>query len=483
MKLYNYLENIEVLQTNVVRFDLEIKGVTSRACEVENGYIFVCIKGMHNDGHSFACTAKQRGAVVLVVESVTESVILSELPYIRVKNTRAVLALMCAKSYGNPERMLKLVGVTGTNGKTSTCRILSNIYSLAQQRVKTVGTLDGGLTTPDSEDFFKILKNAFDLGIEKIVMEASSHALWLDKLNGVRFDYGLFTNLTPEHLDFHKSMNEYALAKAKLFQNSSCGLYNLDDSFYKQVSSLASGKIYTYSCLDMTADFYIKNYVSEGTDGFSYTLVTPSEEMKIKSHLCGRFNVYNTLAAGALAYIDGVDTDIIEKGILSVKNISGRLERIELGELPFSVYIDYAHSPDALEKVLYCIRNFKKEEQRLTVLFGCGGDRDRSKRRVMGQIASRLADFVIVTSDNSRSENSTDIINEIMKGIDKERPHIVIENRREAIEYAILNARENDIILLAGKGHENYEIDSFGKKYFNEKEIAARAVCKRLKGK
>lgn len=483
MKLYNYLDNIEVLQTNVTHFDIEIKGVTSRLDEVENGYIFVCIKGMRNDGHSFSVSAKRKGAVLLVVENVTDSVIVSELPYIKVENTRATLARMCAKSYGNPERALKLVGVTGTNGKTSTCRLLSEIYSYTGQKVKTIGTLDGNLTTPDPEDFFKILKDAFDSGFERVVMEASSHSLALDKLDGVKFDYGIFTNLTPEHLDFHRDMEEYAMAKAKLFKNADCGLYNFDDTYFKQVSSLSNGRACTYSFLDSNAQFYIKDYVPNGTDGFEYTLVTPKEDIRIKSNLSGKFNVYNTLSAGALAYIDGLDADIIKEGILSVKNVSGRLEKVELEDVPFSVYIDYAHSPDALEKVLCCIRDFKREDQRITVLFGCGGDRDRSKRRVMGQIASRLADFVIVTSDNSRSENAALIIDEIMKGIDKERPHVVIENRRTAIEYAIMNARENDIILLAGKGHENYEIDSLGKRYFSEKEIAADAVCKRLKGK
>ncbi len=483
MKLYNYLDCVEVLQTNVMHFDIEIKGVTSRLDEVKNGYIFVCIKGIRNDGHSFSVSAKQKGAVLLVVENITDSVIMSELPYIKVENTRAVLARMCAKTYGNPERALKLVGVTGTNGKTSTCRLLSEIYSCAGQKVKTIGTLDGNLTTPDPEDFFRILKNAFDSGFERVVMEASSHSLFLDKLDGVKFDYGIFTNLTPEHLDFHKNMNDYALAKAKLFKNASCGLYNSDDSFFEKVSSLSGGRIYTYSTIDSNAQFYIKDYVQKGTDGFEYTLVTPKEDIRIKSYLNGIFNVYNTLAASAAAFTDGIDSDVIKNGIISVKNVSGRLEKVDLGDVPFSLFIDYAHSPDALEKVLCCIRDFKREEQRITVLFGCGGDRDKSKRRVMGQIASRLADFVIVTSDNSRSENAADIIEEIMKGIDKERPYVVIENRRKAIEYAIMNATENDIVLLAGKGHENYEIDSLGKRYFNEKEIAAEAVCKRLKGK
>ncbi len=483
MRLYNYLDDIEVLLTNVTRFDCEITGVTSRSEEVREGYIFVCIKGLRSNGHSFACQAKTKGAVILVAEEITEEITRSGLPYIIVKNTRETLALMCARSYGNPEKQMKMIAVTGTNGKTSTCRIISEIYQKAGKNVVTLGTLGGGLTTPDPEDMFKELKTAFDCGKDTVVMEASSHALYLDKLYGVEFDLALFTNLTPEHLDFHNNMHEYAMAKAKLSANSKCMLYNIDDMYGETVASLSGGKKYSYSFSNSNALFYIQNFISFGTAGFEYELITKKDIIKIRSFLCGNFNVYNTMAAAALAYSDGISPDIIARGISDVKNVDGRLEKIDVGETPFTIYIDYAHSPDALQKVLECIRDFKTDEQKITVLFGCGGDRDRSKRKVMGQIASRLADFVIVTSDNSRSESVSDIIGEIMKGIDKERPHVVIEDRKEAIRYSIMNAKENSIILLAGKGHENYEIDSLGKRYFSEKDIVVEAVCERFKGK
>ncbi|MBE6671362.1 MAG: UDP-N-acetylmuramoyl-L-alanyl-D-glutamate--2,6-diaminopimelate ligase [Ruminococcaceae bacterium] len=482
MKLYNYLKGIEVLETTVTRFDMDISGVTSRTDEVENNYIYVCLKGLTVDGHKFADKAKEKGATLLVVEKADECIRHTGLPYIKVKNTRAILALMCSAHNGHPEEELKIIAVTGTNGKTSTCRILSEIYVRAGFSVVTMGTLDGGLTTRDPEDLFKALRKAFDNGADTVIMEASSHALYLDKLYGVIFDGAIFTNLTEEHLDFHKNMDEYALAKAKLFSMSRFGVYNADDEYCEKVSSTSYGRKYFYSLYNRNADFYIENYKENKTDGFEYELIAGSDIINVKSKLCGMFNVYNTMSACAFAYLDGIDKSIIEKGVSSVLNVKGRLEKLELYSAPFSVYIDYAHTPDALEKVLLCIRSFKHTEQKITVLFGCGGDRDRLKRRTMGQIASRLADFVIVTSDNSRSENPSDIISEIMKGIDKERPHIVIENRREAIEYAIMTADDNDIILLAGKGHEEYEIDSNGKRYFSEKEIAEKAVYKRFKG-
>jgi len=483
LRLYNYLENVEVLQTNVRRFDMEIRGVTSRSDEVQCGYVFVCIRGMHRDGHDLASVAKEKGASLLVVEQLTLGIVNTGLPYIRVENTRSALALMCAAAYGNPERQLKMIGVTGTNGKTSTCQLLSAVYAKSGENVKTVGTLDGGLTTPDPEDFFPMLKKAFDTGMTTVIMEASSHALFLDKLYGVKFRCGLFTNLTEEHLDFHKNMNGYAAAKAKLFKSCEIGLFNLDDSYCSKVKEMSAGRSLTYSVTDKNADFCVENYISHGTKGFEYDLLTPTFPLMIKSHLCGRFNVYNTLAAASLAFADGVDHGAIEAGIRSVENVRGRLERLDFKDVPFEVYIDYAHTPDALQKVLECIRAFKSKKQKITLVFGCGGDRDRSKRRLMGQTASRLADFVIVTSDNCRTEKREDIICEILKGIDKERPYKVIEDRKNAIEYAVENAKENDIILLAGKGHEDYEIGPFGKSYFNEKEIAANAVDKRVRKK
>ena len=435
---------------------------------------------MKTDGHSFCCSARDNGAVLLVVEEITECVKKSALPYIMVKSTRRALALMCAKHAGNPERALKLIGVTGTNGKTSTCGILKEIYKKAGVKAESLGTLDGGLTTPDPEDFFPIIRSMFDRGVQTVCMEVSSHSLALDKLYGVKFEGGIFTNLTPEHLDFHRDMNEYCEIKAKLFSKCKWGLYNIDDKYGNRVSLKSNGIDYTYS-INANSDFKAINYVPKGTYGFEYELAIRNRKILINSNLTGIFNVYNTMAAASAAYLDGIDREMIENGVKSVDGVNGRLERLSLGDIPFSVFIDYAHTPDALRNVLECVRSFRKNNQKITVLFGCGGDRDKSKRRIMGNIASELADNVIVTSDNSRSEVPSDIIDEIMLGIDKEKPHTVIEDRKRAIEYAIENGEVGDIILLCGKGHEDYEIGKFGKRYFSEKEIAANAVSKRFK--
>ncbi len=481
MKLYNYLDGIEIKENTVMRFDVEVNGVTSRSGDVENGDIFVCIKGKRQDGHAFSGVAKEKGASVLVVESVTEDIRNCGLPYIVVENTRRILPLLCARRYGNPEREMKLIGVSGTNGKTSTCKIVSEIYRAAGSRVCTFGTLEGGLTTEDPEILFKKLRNAFDSGSDTVVMEASSHALELDKLNGLRFGVGIFTNLTEEHLDFHNDMEAYAKAKSKLFENSDIGIYNFDDKYFDKIKRSNPKGSYDYSFARKNAHFSAQNCVFYGTHGFEYDFVAKDKRVKIESQLCGSFNVYNTLAAASAAFADGVDAGSISRGIASVNNIKGRLEKLELSYAPFSVYIDYAHTPDALEKVLLCVRKVKHEQGKVILVFGCGGDRDRSKRKVMGSVASKYADLTIVTSDNSRTENTTDIINEILKGIDKERPYTVIESREKAIEYAINSAKDYDIVLLAGKGHEEYEIINGAKKYFSEREIAISAVDKRFK--
>ena len=316
--------------------------------------------------------------------------------------------------------------------------------------------------------------------VTDIVMEVSSHSLDLHRVDGIAFDVAIFTNLTPEHLDFHKNMDSYCQAKAKLFKMAKWGLYNLDDKYAEGLITTSDRPSFTYS-INNKSKFKANDIRLLGVDGIEYSLDFGKEQTEIKSSLCGVFNVYNTMASACAGYIDGIDVETIRRAIESVKSVNGRLERVDLGDVGFSVYIDYAHTPDALQNVLECVLAFKQNNQRLVVLFGCGGDRDKSKRSVMGKIASSLADFVIVTSDNSRSENPNDIIDDIMQGIDKNSNHKVIENRETAIEYAIMNAKENDIILLCGKGHEDYEIGKFGKRYFSEKEIAARAVKKRLK--
>lgn len=481
MKLYSFLDVLDVLGNNVCNFDIEINGVSSRSHEILNGYIFVCIRGAQTNGNKYIAEAVKRGAVLLITEEIDVSVTESGIPYIKVPSARKALANLCARFYGNPEKQLCIKAVTGTNGKTSTVQILSKIYGDAGIKNRRIGTLSASLTTPDPEELFKEFKNAFDNGFSHIIMEASSHALTLEKLCGVEFDGAIFTNLTPDHLDFHCCMADYALAKSKLFYQSKCGFYNLDDEYGRILYEKGSEKKYYYSACDKSADFFADNIRYRGNSGIEYDLVYKGGSLHVESRLVGEFSVYNTLSAISMAIVDGIDPKIIADAVKSISHVSGRLEKIDVGNVDFSVYIDYAHTPDALEKLLNTVRGFRKNGQKITLLFGCGGDRDKTKRAVMGKIASTLADFVIVTSDNVRTERPCDIISDIMKGIDKERPHIVIQDRRKAIEYAINNAVKDEIILLAGKGHENYEIVGKEKTDFNEKEIAASAVRERFK--
>ena len=481
MKLYSYLDVLDVLGNNVNNFNIEISGVSSRSSEVSKGYVFVCIKGMHTTGNKYIAEAVKNGAVLLITEEIDASVVQSGIPYIKVPNARIALARLCARFYGNPEGQLCIKAVTGTNGKTSTVQILSEIYTQANIKNRRIGTLSGSLTTPDPEELFREFKYAFDNGYTHIVMEASSHALALEKLHGIDFDGAIFTNLTPDHLDFHSCMADYALSKSKLFCQSKYGLYNADDEYGTILCEKGKGKKYYYSARDKKADFFADNIKYKGNSGIEYDLVYEGGIIHIESGLVGIFNVYNTLSAISMALVDGIEPEIITDAVKSISGVSGRLEKLDLGSIDFSVYIDYAHTPDALEKLLETVRGFRNKGQKITLLFGCGGDRDKSKRSLMGKIASSLADFVIITSDNVRTEEPSCIISDIMKGIDKERPHIVIEDRKTAIEYAVNNAVKDEIILLAGKGHENYEIVGKEKYDFNEKEITAKAVRERFK--
>ena len=310
-------------------------------------------------------------------------------------------------------------------------------------------------------------------------MEASSHALKLSKLDALTFEAAIFTNLTPEHLDFHETMEDYKESKAKLFKMSKTALINADDLHGEYMVKHSSGRVCTYSVKGGDADFCADGVISNER-GISYTLLSKNTIMKIKSSLRGSFNVDNTLSAAACGLLFGISPATVAEALCSITGVSGRMERLKLDpSADFSVYIDYAHTPDALENLLVSARRIMGEGERLVLLFGCGGDRDKNKRAVMGKIASECADLTVVTSDNSRSEKKESIIEDIMQGFERSRAHIIIPDRREAIEYAVINAERGDVILLAGKGHEKYEIDSDGKHPFDEREIVSDALKKR----
>ena len=471
-------------------FEIDIKGIKSNSSKVEKGDLFVCIKGLNKDGHNYVSEAVNRGAAAVVAEHELEA----SVPVIITDNTRRILPLMYNAWYGYPTRKLKLIAVTGTNGKTSVTHMIRAILDVAMYKTGLIGTVScysgnnkldvrgsdpcANMTTPDPEELFKILSVMADDGVEYVIMEASSHALALDKLEGLEFEAAVFTNLTPEHLDFHKDMDDYFSSKAKLFEKAKRKIINTDDPYGKKLRDTCPNSSSGCSIIRKCCEYFANDIKDMGVDGSEYYFISPTKQFLVRTPLIGRFNVMNTLEAAACAIELGVPPSSVKCALSSMCGVRGRLERVKLGTISdYSVFIDYAHTPDALKNLLETVCRIRKCNERVVLLFGCGGDRDKSKRRKMGEIAAEYADLTVITSDNSRSEEPADIIAEIALGIGNSE-HVVIENRTEAIEYVIKHAQKGDIILLAGKGHEEYEIDKNGKHPFDEKKIAAEAARK-----
>ncbi len=464
--------------------DIEISGVTANSSKIDRNFAFVAVAGTRFDGHSFIADAAEKGAVCAIVEYIPEN---CPIPCVVVDNTRLASSYIFSNAFGNPERDMKIIGVTGTNGKTSTVFILEKIFSDAGYRTGLLGTVknmwcgkvhEASMTTPVPEDLYEMFAQMRDEGVEYLFMEVSSHSIALGRVAPLKFELGIYTNLTPEHLDFHGDMDDYARTKEKLFENSKIGLFCADNEYTLVSSKKNICKSYTFG-MDNDSDFKADNADFSSVKGINYKLVTLlDKELDIVSSMAGKFSVYNTMGAAAAAILLGIDDSTVVKSIKNFAGVPGRIERLTPEDMPFSVFSDYAHSPDAIENILTTLINSKKESQKLTVLFGCGGDRDRTKRPIMGRIATGLADFAIITSDNSRSEEPMDIINEILAGISKDNFKVIC-SRRDAIAYAIENALDGEIILVAGKGHENYEITKDGKHPFDEKGEVFKAVKKR----
>ncbi len=449
--------------------NIEITQVTCDSRRVERGGLYVCLSGKHEDGEKYCEEAIKNGAVEIVHTGSAYGELYSD-------DTRLALSRLCRKMYGEGIEKLKLIAVTGTNGKTTVTELLRNIFTEAGHTCATVGTLgiktpngrfgNGNMTTPDPEELYKVLSEIAEQGCEYVFIEASSHALALKKLDALEFELGIFTNLTRDHLDFHLSENNYFAAKQRLVGLSKRIITNADTKHGRDFCENAL----TCSQND-EADFWATN-VKYGIDGVSYTL---NGNIKIECPIPGRFTVMNSLEAAAAALTLGITPTHIQKALLKATGVPGRLERVKLpDDADVSVFIDYAHTPDALENLLLSVRDFAKG-RRIVLVFGCGGDRDRGKRKFMGAVATKYADITVVTSDNSRSEEPRDIIREILKGIDKEKRYTVIENRLDAIRYVIKESRSGDVIILAGKGHEKYEIDKNGKHVFDEAEAVRKA--------
>jgi len=452
--------------------DTEITGITIDSRSVVKGNVFICINGLVSDGHDYAEKAVENGASVIV----SERELPVNVPCIVYEDTRLAMAEISAKFYGYPENNLKLIGITGTNGKTTVSYLIKKILESAGKTVGIIGTNeilvgneDVGIksstpTTPNSLELRRIFSKMCKMGAEYVVMEVSSHALDLYRVAGLVYDVGIFTNLTRDHLDYHKTMDNYFHAKKKLFDISKIAVINIDDEYGNRIAESSQCKKMTVST--DKADLVAEN-IKITARGISYTVKWGDDRELVTLGISGMFSVYNSLCAIAAAISSGIDLKTCALGIAASDGVKGRLERVETNT-PYSVIIDYAHTPDGLENVITAVNSFKKG--RCITVFGCGGDRDATKRPIMGEIGARLSDLAIITSDNPRCENPAKIIEDVVSGI-KTGNYEVIENRREAIRYALSVAEKDDIVLLCGKGQETYQIIGTEKTHFDEREV------------
>lgn len=467
----------KVTEHELVGGDVEIANIEYDSRKVHKGDLFCCVTGTFSDGHEYAPMAKELGAAALVVERRLDI----DLPQLIVPNTRIAMAEMAAAYYAYPSREMKMIGVTGTNGKTSTTYMIKSIAEEAGLKVGLIGTIHNLIgdriveterTTPASVDLQRLLREMKNSGVELVVMEVSSHALDQARVHGVEFDLAIFTNLTQDHLDYHKTFENYLAAKKKLFLQAKRAIVNADDPHFTSITQGLNIPLTTFGVREK-ADF-CANDIEITTAGAQFNMHTPNGDINTKISIPGLFSVFNALGAAAACMLLGFAGEAIRSGLNKLKSVSGRLEPLPTGG-DYSVLLDYAHTPDALENVLRTVRGFAKG--RVVTLFGCGGNRDKAKRPIMGEIAGRYSDFLVVTSDNPRDEEPMSIITSVLEGVNKSGcPHEVIEDRRAAIKYALENAKAKDVIVLAGKGHENYQEIGGGKRHFDEKEIVAELL-------
>ena len=483
MKLKELLRNIPVLTWNADP-ELEIGEIVYDSRKVTPGSLFVAVTGFAADGNRFIPMALQKGAAVIVTAKKPEG----EFPYVLVESDRQALALLGCNFYGHPAKSMTMVGVTGTNGKTSVTLLLKHVLEKTLgARVGLIGTTANMIgdevipterTTPESFELQGLFARMRDAGCTHVVMEVSSHAIALDRVGGVRFDAAAFTNLTEDHLDFHRTMDHYCDTKAELFRRCEKGVINADDSYARRFLDAATCDVLTTSVAG--AGGLMAKALELHAGGIDFTAVLNGREVPVSLGIPGKFTVYNALTVLGLAVCLGIDLAKAAEALADAPGVKGRVEVVPTPGTGYTVLIDYAHTPDGLENVLSSVKGYCKG--RLIAVFGCGGDRDPIKRPIMGEIGTRLADIAIITSDNPRTEDPEAIIRDITPGADKAgKPYEVVVDRIAAIRRAMALAKKDDIIVLAGKGHETYQEIMGIKHHMDEREIVA-AILEEKKG-
>ena len=476
MKLRKLLQGIKYKKAVFIDEEKEIEHICYNSKDIKKGDIFVAIRGFKNDGNAFIPEALKNGAYAVV----TENCYRCDFPCIEVEDARRALSRLSANYFSHPSKKLNVVGITGTNGKTTTSFLVVSMFKQIAKAglIGTTGYFYDGIrkeapvTTPESLDLQRLLYDMLKRGISYVSMEASAHGITLHRLQDVEFRVKVFTNISQDHLDFYKSMEDYARAKLSFFDRETKAVVNMDDRWGKEIEKRTNVTTYGF---DRRCDIHPVSFVSD-IHGIKADILTPLGKISINSPLVGDYNLYNIMACIGVGLCMDIEPEVIAKGIADLDGVPGRMEHLFSKGVDF--FIDYAHTPDALKNALSALKKIKKN--RLIVVFGAGGNRDREKRPIMGKVASELSDLIVLTSDNPRDEEPQAIINDIMCGIEDRKKAIVEPDRENAIKIVVDMAREGDAVLIAGKGHETYQIIGKKKDLFNDKEKLKEVLYDRL---
>ncbi|KXL53344.1 UDP-N-acetylmuramoyl-L-alanyl-D-glutamate--2,6-diaminopimelate ligase [Anaerotignum neopropionicum] len=478
MELNKLLKGVSysVLQGNA---NIEVKKIEYDSRKVTAGDVFVCITGFQRDGHTFAAKAVKSGAVALICEYVPEGID-KEVTIFQVENSREALAFMAVQYFNQPSPKMHVIGVTGTNGKTTTTYLMKSILDHMEKKVGVVGTIENRIgdrvlhterTTPESKELQELLDTMVKEDVSHVVMEVSSHSLDLHRVDGIEYEIGIFTNLTQDHLDYHKTMENYKEAKSKLFERAQKSVINLDDAAGSFMRERAKGQVLTFA-VENDADLRARN-IEISAEGTEFSLTWEEKEYHVHLSTPGRFSVYNALGAIGACLLLGISMTDILVGLKENQGVAGRFQAVR-SKKGYQGVVDYAHTPDGLDNILKTAREFAKG--RIITIFGCGGDRDKTKRPIMGEIAGNGSDYCIITSDNPRTEDPLTILNEVEAGMKKTQcPYEKIADRRAAILQGTKMAKTGDVIIIAGKGHENYQIFKDCTIHFDDMEEIRKA--------